>query len=97
MNDFQVAFHRMRYHLTSKCCQSKTREEGSTIISFNQSVLLRNNSHDQSPVKLSQSHRFNRSSSHYLNNHQQTQADLTLNEQTIALVTLNEIEPTASE
>ena len=103
MNDFQVAFHRMRYQLTSKCCRPNKgkdgHQEGSTMISLNQSVLLRNNSHEQSP-NFQQTNRFNRSSNHHLNNYQQTQAGhnlLTPNEQTIALVTVNEIEPTVSE
>ena len=56
MKDFKVAFHRMRYQLLSKCfprCrwwggQASGPEEDGTMVHFNRSLLLGNNSMAQS-------------------------------------------------
>lgn len=57
MKDFKVAFHRMRYQLLSKCfprCrwwgQANGPEDDATMVHFNRSLLLGNNSMAHSTV-----------------------------------------------
>ena len=99
MKEMKQAFQRMRHQIISRLCKRKESEEA-TMMQFNQSVLLHHNSHDQSPVNVRQSLRFNRSSTQSRTQQPQSQigSDLTpTDEQShciTALATVNEVEQT---